>query len=792
MTLNEKLGSFYLGRLYDPVARSPLEAPVYYDARDLTTHAVCVGMTGSGKTGLGIGLMEEAAIDRIPIIAIDPKGDLGNMLLTFPDLAAADFQPWIDEGEAARKGMTPDEFAGSTAKLWKEGLSSWGQDGDRIRRFMESVDRVIYTPGSTSGVPISVLSGFRAPGEAVRKDEEALQERISASVSGLLGLIGIDADPLQSREHILLATILDHHWRDGIDLDIAKLIAAVQEPSVTKVGVLDLESFFPADDRTKLALRLNNLLASPGFSAWTEGEPLDIQRLLWREDGTPRIAIMSIAHLTDAERMFFVTLLLNEIIAWMRSQSGTTSLRALVYMDEIFGYFPPSAKPPSKIPMLTLLKQARAFGIGITLATQNPVDLDYKGLSNTGTWFLGRLQTERDKMRVMDGLESAGGGGMNRQEMDRILSGLDSRVFLMHNVHEDAPVLMHTRWALSYLRGPLTRQQIQKLMAERPEKKQESGETDETEKKTSLPDAAKGESARPLLPPGIEERIVAGPANGGYSPALVATADLHYVRSRLDLDEWRRVTVTAPLRGKIPPDIWSDSRMEAGEPPAYTENPEPGAGFGPLPAPARREKSYQTWQKRLRTHLYRAATVTMWKAPSLKMVSKPAETEGEFRIRVREAARAARDEEIEKLRKRYAPKVARLEIRIRNAKQKIEEEASQFEQARKQSVISIGATVLGALLGRKTLSSSNVGRATTSFRGAARARDQKGDVSRAREDLAALEEQLEKLQNEAEAAIAALESGNAEVEIEPEEVSPRKSDIAVQELVLAWLPEPAP
>ncbi|MGH7658645.1 MAG: ATP-binding protein, partial [Gemmatimonadales bacterium] len=386
MTLNEKLGSFYLGRHYDPVARSPLETPVLYDARDLTTHAVCVGMTGSGKTGLGISLLEEAAIDRIPVLAIDPKGDLGNMLLTFPDLAPADFRPWIDEGEAARKGMTPEVYAESTATLWREGLSNWGQDGDRIRRFMDSADRVIYTPGSSSGVPLSVLSGFRAPGEAVRNDDEALQERIGASVSGLLGLLGIDADPLQSREHILLATILNHHWRAGTDLDIAKLIAAVQEPPVVRVGVMDLESFFPADDRSKLAMSLNNLLASPGFSAWMEGEPLDIQRLLWTEAGTPRVAIMSIAHLNDAERMFFVTLLLNEVIAWMRSQAGTTSLRALVYMDEIFGYFPPSAKPPSKTPMLTLLKQARAYGVGVALATQNPVDLDYKGLSNAGTW----------------------------------------------------------------------------------------------------------------------------------------------------------------------------------------------------------------------------------------------------------------------------------------------------------------------------------------------------------------------------------------------------------------------
>ncbi|MCA9086899.1 MAG: ATP-binding protein, partial [Planctomycetaceae bacterium] len=209
-------------------------------------------------------------------------------------------------------------------------------------------------------------------------------------------------------------------------------------PPFDRIGVIGLENFYPQADRFQLAMLLNNLLASPGFSSWMEGESLDIQKMLYSPDGKPRFTILSIAHLSEAERMFFVTIFLNEVVSWMRAQSGTSSLRAILYMDEVFGYFPPTANPPSKTPMLTLLKQARAFGLGVVLATQNPVDLDYKGLSNAGTWFIGRLQTERDKARVLDGLEgasAAAGHAFDRRQMEVILSGLGSRVFLLNNVH---------------------------------------------------------------------------------------------------------------------------------------------------------------------------------------------------------------------------------------------------------------------------------------------------------------------------------------------------------------------
>jgi hypothetical protein len=428
----EKLGAFYLGHSYDLQTKQLGESLVLYDSKDLVTHAVCVGMTGSGKTGLCIGLLEEAAIDGVPSIVIDPKGDLSNLLLTFPQLIGNDFLPWINQEDAKKKNLTEGEYADQQAQLWKKGLHDWGQGGDRIQRLRDSADFVIYTPGSSAGISVSILKSFAAPNQTVLDDVELLRDRINTTATSLLGLLGIQADPIQSREHILIATILNRFWPEGKDVDLESLIGQIQDPPITKIGVLDLESFYPSKDRFGLVMALNNLIASPGFSAWMEGEALDIGQILHSPSGKPKVSIFSIAHLGDAERMFFVSLLLNQVLGWMRAQSGTTSLRAILYMDEIFGYFPPVANPPSKLPLLTLLKQARAFGLGIVLATQNPVDLDYKGLANTGTWFIGRLQTERDKQRVIEGLEGAAasqGSNFDRSNMEQTLAGLGSRVF---------------------------------------------------------------------------------------------------------------------------------------------------------------------------------------------------------------------------------------------------------------------------------------------------------------------------------------------------------------------------
>ncbi|HFQ95499.1 MAG TPA: ATP-binding protein, partial [Anaerolineae bacterium] len=462
----EKVGAFYLGKEYDLEAGERLDDLVMYDARDLTTHAVVVGMTGSGKTGLCIDILEEAAIDHVPAIIIDPKGDITNLLLTFPDLRPEDFQPWVNIDDARRKGMSIEEYAAKMAEVWRKGLAEWGEGPERIRMLKESAEFLIYTPGSDAGLPISILASLKAPQLDWESNKEILREQIQGTVSALLGLVKIDADPLRSREHILLSNIFEYYWQQGEDLDMAKLIMAIQNPPITKLGVFDVETFFPQKDRFELAMDLNAIMAAPSFQSWLEGDPLDMDTLLYNEGGKPRHSIFYIAHLSDSERMFFVTLLLEQLVTWMRQQKGTTSLRALMYMDEVFGFFPPIGEPPSKKPLLTLMKQARAYGLGVILTTQNPADLDYKGLTNAGTWFIGKLQAERDKERMLAGLESASSGSaLNKSQLRKIISSLDSRVFLLHNVHEDEPVIFQTRWAMSYLRGPLSREQVAQLMA---------------------------------------------------------------------------------------------------------------------------------------------------------------------------------------------------------------------------------------------------------------------------------------------------------------------------------------
>jgi hypothetical protein len=615
----EKLGAFYLGRPYDAVKKVAEPGLILYDSKDLVTHAVCVGMTGSGKTGLCIDLLEEAALDGVPAIAIDPKGDLTNLMLTFPDLRPEDFRPWINEDDARAKSLSPDEYAAQQAKLWRDGLAAWGEDGERIRRLKDAADFAIYTPGSSAGIPISIVTSFAAPAQAVRDDSELLRDRVTTTASSVLGLLGVAADPIQSREHILLANLFTHAWSAGADLTLKALIGQIQKPPMTQVGALDVDSFYPAKEREQLAVRMNNLLASPGFNAWLEGVPLDVGQLLRSESGKPRVAIVSIAHLSETERMFFVSLLLNQVLDWVRAQSGTTSLRAILYMDEIFGYFPPVAEPPSKRPLLTLLKQSRAFGLGIVLATQNPVDLDYKGLANAGTWFLGRLQTERDKARVLEGLESASAAAhaeLDTGDIDKLLSGLSQRIFLMHNVHEDAPVVFESRWAMSYLRGPLTRDQIKKLM-------------------------------------------------DGRRPAAATTA-----------------------------------------------------------------------------------------------VRAPSGTAGSTSDAVAETAqrtREQRDAAVEKLRTQYAPKLRRLEEKVRNAEQVVQREEGQSRGAKVQTAISAGATILDALLGRK-VSRTSMGRATTTARGAQRAMQQEEDVKAAKEDLAAAQAEYERLGAELAAKVAEIQA----------------------------------
>ncbi len=250
-------------------------------------------------------------------------------------------------------------------------------------------------------MPINIVGSLQAPDT---DDLEVIGDEIDGYVTGLLGLVGVDADPLSSREHILLANLVQHAWSSATALDLPTLVGMVQQPPIRKLGVFELDQFFPPADRTALAMKLNGLLASPAFAAWGAGEPLDLQSLLFTAEGRGRCAIITTAHLSDEERQFVTSLVLSKLVTWMRRQSGTTDLRTLLYMDEVAGYLPPTANPPTKRPIMTLMKQARAFGVGVVLSTQNPVDIDYKAMSNAGTWMVGRLQTERDKQRLLDGM----------------------------------------------------------------------------------------------------------------------------------------------------------------------------------------------------------------------------------------------------------------------------------------------------------------------------------------------------------------------------------------------------
>ena len=781
----EKLGVFYLGREYDAAARAPSENLLLYDSRDLTTHAVCVGMTGSGKTGLCLALLEEAGIDGIPAICIDPKGDLGNLLLTFPHLQAAEFLSWIDPGEAQRKGLSVEQYAAQTAENWKNGLAQWGQTPERTAKFRDAVDLAIYTPGSEAGLPLSVVRSFAAPPTELLQDTAALRERIATVVSGLLALLNRDANPINSRDHVLLSTIFEDAWRRQTGLDMASLIAAVQKPAFDKVGAFDLETYYPAKERLQLAMAINNLLASPGFAAWLSGEPLDIQRLLFTAEGKPRISIISIAHLSDQERMFIVTLLLNEVIAWMRGQSGTSSLRALLYMDEIFGYFPPTANPPSKQPMLTLLKQGRAFGLGCVLATQNPVDLDYKGLANAGTWMIGRLQTERDKLRVLEGLESAVPGS-DRAALDKMISGLTPRVFLMRNVHDDAPVLFQSRWALSYLRGPLTGVEISKLMAPQRTAKPQQAATPAR--------AAAGEaSSKPSVPADVPEYFLAATTVGEsllYKPMVMGTAKLHFVDAKLALDQWQTTAYLAPLSDDGGTVLWDEAQSSPELKSRLGKAPAPSSTFAQAPAATLRAQSYAAWGKALSAYLFESARSEVLVCDALKATSPPGMSEGDFRAQLALAAREQRDAAVADLKRKYAPKLATIEDQLRRAADRVERERSQLNQQRLQSAFSIGASVLGAFLGRRTLSATNVNRAASAARAATRVGRESGDVDRASDSVEVVQQKQRDLQQQFDADAAALETrfDATAVTLRKVQVSPRKSDIAVGEVALVWTP----
>ncbi len=791
MTIYEKLGLFYLGKAVDPQTQGLTEDHLLYDSKDLVTHAVCVGMTGSGKTGLCIGLLEEAGIDHIPAIIVDPKGDLGNLLLLFPGLEPEDFRPWINEDEAARQGLSADDYARQQAELWKQGLREWGQDEARIQLLLEAANISIYTPGSRAGLPLSVLDSFAPPAAGLWEDTDLFRQRISTTVSSLLRLFGFQADPLQSREHIFLSNILGAAWTAGESMDIAGLIQRIQSPPLRRMGVFELDAFFPAQERYKLAMMLNNLLAAPAFASWMEGEPLDIDSLLYTPEGKPRLSILYLAHLPDAERMFFVTLLLNQLLGWMRAQPGTSSLRAIFYMDEIFGFFPPVSEPPSKRPLLTLLKQARAFGLGLVLTTQNPVDLDYKGLANTGTWFIGRLQTEQDKTRLLEGLASVA-GNIDLKQVSDIISGLKKRVFLMQNVHEDRPLLMQTRWTLSYLRGPMTLQQIKQV----------------TEEKKAQPASVPGKEPLPPpapqpfvpshrlthrhpLPPGINELFipVERPASAAahlfYHPSLTAVAQAAIFDNRLGISTVEDVSYSLEMKEDTIGLWWDKASRVPINLQRLSKEPETEASFLSLPP-----KAFHFLRSAGQDYvdfLTRSFQLSLWKNPAFNVVSKLGESERDFRIRLNQLAHEKRDLELDRLRQKYAVKIAALERQLIVAQQRLQREQEQYKEQMTHTAISMGATILGAILGRK---SSQIGRATTSARTASRTYYEKMDIERARQQVEIAKRRMAELESQLEREASRVTSNldPAAETLQQLVLRPKKKDISLQWAGILWFP----
>lgn len=790
--------TLFLGRAYDLKAGAVTDEAVEYDADDLTTHGVVMGMTGSGKTGLCVDLLEEAALQGIPALLIDPKGDLANLLLHFPELRPEDFAPWVEADEARREGISIEELAARTADRWREGLAEWGMGPERIRAVTQAVEYAVYTPGSDAGLPVSILASLAAPDLEWEENADTLREKIAATVTALLGLVGIDADPVQSREHILLANLFEGSWRAGKDMELTGLIHAIQAPPFKKLGAMDLEQFYPRKEREQLAMRLNALLASPSFRAWTEGAPLEIGSLLWNQSGKPRHSLFYLAHLSEAERMFFVTLLLSAVEAWMRAQPGSPSLRALIYIDEALGFLPPVAEPPSKATLIRLLKQARAYGLGVLLTTQNPVDLDYKALGNAGTWFVGKLQTEQDKARLLDGLEGVD-ASLKRGEVDRLISALDKRVFLLHNVHAARQQVFYTRWAMAYLKGPITRTQVPALNALvgatlGPAVQAGPGETGEGEPLATKPAAPEGirEYFTPANMNPEEALAAAGRQAVGaraegvaYRAGVLAQAEVRYTDGKSGLDHRQRIACLAEEPDRTGTIRWEDWLREPLEARDLDPGPAREARFWPLHAPFSDGKAMRALEKEFADYIYREGGLRLWSNPKLKLVADPGMTKETFLERCAEAARQAADDEIESLREKYEKKVDRLRDRLAKEQRELEEDQAELSGRKLEEVVTHAENLLsifGVTGRRRRVSTSLTKRRMTS-----RA---KADVEESLEVIQELQEELQEIEAELQEEIEEIEDRWEAVAetVEEKVVSPYKKDIRIELFGIAWIP----
>ena len=797
------MAELFLGGNVDPATHERTGDEVRIDTDKFTTHGVIVGMTGSGKTGLGVVLIEEVLSAGLPTLLIDPKGDLTNLCLTFPGLQPSDFRPWVDQAQANAAGVSPDEFAQQQSELWTKGLLGWGLTTQHIAHLRATTDFTIYTPGSQSGVPVNIVGSLQVPEDM--GDAEIIGDEIEGYVSGLLGLVGVEADPLSSREHILLSNLINHSWTEGQALDLATLVGLVGNPPIRKLGVFELDQFFPPDDRMALAMKLNGLLASPSFAAWAEGPPLDIQSMLYTPDGTPRCAIITTAHLSDEERQFVTSLMLSKLVTWMRRQSGTTDLRAMLYMDEVAGYLPPTANPPTKKPIMTLMKQARAFGVGVVLSTQNPVDIDYKALSNAGTWMIGRLQTDRDKQRLLDGLSTAS-GGVDVAEIDNVISGLGKREFVLRRAGKDTAEVFTTRWAMSYLRGPMTRDQISELMAA---ERDRSVGTIATEASATVGGSRPGTATSrladdettvmPEIADGIPVRWVdvaapwladaGGDARGQrLQAAVVARVQLRYDETKADLvhdEEYE--CVISPITESV--DVSRAIAVDYDERDLRTES---SADAVYLMSDARlaTKTLFSGIERDLKDHLARSLTIDVPANPDLKLYGRPGESAEAFEIRCHQVADDLADAETAKLRDKYEAKSTRLRDQIAAAQDRADVLDEQASSRRNSELLSTAGSILGGLLGGSRSRGGLLGKLGTAAgrRGTTKASEERLDA--ADNKVERLEESLEDLEHELAQDIIEIDArwmARAN-NIQTMQIPLEKTDIKVTQLVLAWLP----
>ncbi|MFY9071383.1 ATP-binding protein [Aliarcobacter butzleri] len=777
----EKLKLFYIGK--EKIDDNFV--PLVYKNKDLLTHAAIIGMTGSGKTGLGISLLEEAAIDNIPSIIIDPKGDMTNLLLTFPSLQGSDFEPWIEEQDASNNGLSVKEFAQNTANLWKNGLERDFQNASRIEKLKNCADFTIYTPGSDAGVQISILSSFKAPNKEVIEDNDLLVSLVNSTVSSILSLIEEKSDTT-SKESILISSIFMNYFKENKDLTLEELITLIVTPPFSKIGVFDLETFFAQSERLKLALKLNNIIANPSFKTWIEGETLDISNLLYDETGKAKVSIFSIAHLNDSQRMFFVTLLLNQMVAWMRRQEGTTSLKALLYMDEIFGYFPPNSNPPSKQPMLTLLKQARSFGIGIILSTQNPVDIDYKGLANIGTWFIGRLQTKQDKEKVIDGLSSANEGNLNKDEVMNLISNLEKRNFILKNINEDGIKIFETRWALSYLKGPISKDGIKKLMSE---KKKENITTQkiENENQTTQINIEKG-IPKPIITSNLTEKYLYSSQNSAYylQPYLICSCDVHYIDAPKNIDFEEKISYKIYLDENMK-NIDFEEKEELGNN-SFEEKEKPNSFYYELPSFVQKEKDLKIIEKDFTDYIYRNSKLTLYKNEFLKITSKQTESLNDFKIRLQDRLNEKIDLEVEKLKIKFVKENDSIETKLSKLYEKLQKEELQATSTTTDTIISIGTSLLGAFFGNSVINKTNIGKVATSAKGASKILKERNDVKQVENEILELQQQKEALKTLLENEIEKINLANQSSNFPIEEIfiKPKRSDIYNTKLALLW------